>query len=291
MASFKSFSGINNLDDHIRVPPRDGSVSLSTALNVDIDKTGKTSRRDGKEKKATGDFRSIWSNGSMILTVKDGNLVSINPNTFGEAVLKLNVGTERMSYAEIGSKVYFSNGTVIGYVEEGQAYNLLEPTVEFKRIMPPGTLVAFKGHLLSSKGNLLYFSDAASYDRYDGRKGVVQFKGDVTMMAPVNDGLFVSDDAGTYFMRGSNPEKWIKERVADYGAKSHAVKIPGMTLGDYAVQSPVMWISRKGFCVGGDNGFFRNLTEKKYGLPDVRECSGAYITRDGLNQFIGAIRA
>lgn len=293
LTTFNRFTGLNNVDDHVRVRPRDRAIAFTKAVNVDIDKTFKPSRRDGKEKKLSGDFRSIWT-GGVTLAVKDGNLVSINPDTFSTALVKSNVGVSRMYYAEIGDKVYFSNGTVMGYVEDGIAYNLPVPTIEFKRAMPAGELLTFfKGRLLVAKGPCIYYSDAADYDQYDGRSGIVQFKSDVTLMAPVNDGLFVSDASGTYFMRGTSPEKWSKERVADYGAKKMPpAKIRDMQLGDYTVGNPVMWVSQRGLCVGGDGGFLKNLTESKYKLPvNVQQASGAFISRQGLNQFIGVIRA
>lgn len=293
LTTFDRFTGLNTVDDHVRIKPRERAIAFTQAVNVDIDKTFKPSRRDGKEKKASGDFGSMWT-GGVTLAVKDGNLVSINPETFAVTLLRAGVGTSRMYYAEIGDKVYFSNGTIIGYAEDGVTYDIPAPTIEFKRVMPAGGLLTFfKGRLLIAKDSYIFYSDVADYNQYDGRSGILQFKSDVALIAPVNDGFFVSDSSGTYFMRGTNPEKWTKERVADYGAKKMPpAKIRDMRLGDYTVGNPVMWLSQKGLCVGGDGGFFKNLTESKYKLPvNVQQASGAFISRQGLNQFIGVVRA
>ncbi|MHB0965277.1 MAG: hypothetical protein ACYC36_02375 [Bellilinea sp.] len=92
---------------------------LAEATNVDIDNSGGIHRRPGYTKVATGNFHSLWSDGSQGLVVANGMLNALS-STYSLAPLKtLADPTAPMSYSKINGLVYFSNGTDTGILDDG----------------------------------------------------------------------------------------------------------------------------------------------------------------------------
>ena len=100
-------------------------------------------------------------------------------------------------------------------------------------------------------------------------------------MAPVPDGLFVSDQDSTYFIKGRNPKEAEVIEVADYSViKGTEVKVPSYRILDGRfVGTTYLWCSKRGVCLGSAGGQFINLTDTRLVLPDARRGAGLY--RDG----------
>ena len=53
----------------------------------------------------------------------------------------------------------------------------------------------------------------------------------------------------------------------------------------------VMWVSETGICIGGGDGIFENLTDKKYTMPSVMQSACVECRTVGdLNLFISSIK-
>lgn len=132
--SLKGWSGVNNVLRPERVDPK----YLTKALNVDIDKSGGLKKRLGYSLLDSGDYHSLWSEGSNCFAVKGTDLVRIKDDQSVE-VLKSNV-TSSLSFAEFEGTPYFTG--------EGQSGIISGSEVREWGIQPPNprpTLTATTG--------------------------------------------------------------------------------------------------------------------------------------------------
>lgn len=264
----KSISGLNNVND----PSRISAGELTKAINVDIDDRGTVMRRGGYTKIMSGNYHSIFIHNQTIFAVKIDSFVMIDARSYVENILLsgLSVGS-RMSYAVANDRVYYTNGVIIGYVDNGVRYDIPATDIQYKQKIPPGQIIRFyKGRLYVASGQTLFYSDAMALDRYtispDGQN-FKQFDGVITMLAPVVDGIYISDGVSTFFMAGVSPEDTIITLVDSAAAlKNTSVSVlRGNIRNGEPIQKPIaMWMSTKGVCLGADSGFMLNLTQKKY---------------------------
>ena len=105
--NIKATQGVRN-----DVPPeRFKSGDLVNGVNIDIDETGKTSRRKGLRKVLDGsDAHSLWGNDARALYVDSGTLYGVSKDFVKTTLIAgLSVG-RRMSYVEAAQRIYLSNG-------------------------------------------------------------------------------------------------------------------------------------------------------------------------------------
>jgi hypothetical protein len=117
VVAYQSFSGLRN-----EVTPERFTVSdLASAMNVDLDKTGRLSRRDGYTSVRAGAAHSVWSDpqGLACLFVSGGQLQQLNADMSATPVAALYAADQPMSYVRVNDRVYFNNGTDTGVFENG----------------------------------------------------------------------------------------------------------------------------------------------------------------------------
>lgn len=109
------FDGIRNTTDTERLSARD----FSSAENVDLDPTGKPTRRLGATLRTICAPKCLWSDGSRAYFLDGTSLKTFTPPS---AVATLRTGlsaNQRVAYAQMNGTVYYSNGLVTGKVEQG----------------------------------------------------------------------------------------------------------------------------------------------------------------------------
>ena len=119
--TLKAVSGVRN-----DVPlERFGKSDLASAVNVDIDKTGKISRRAGQRRVATGtDVHSLYQAASRVFFVDGTVLHELHPD-FSTSPLKSDLATgRRMTYLDLNQTVYFMNGVDAGVIVGPRARRL-----------------------------------------------------------------------------------------------------------------------------------------------------------------------
>ena len=110
-----NIGGFNGLNNVLR-PENTPDDYLKTADNVDIDKAGKIHKRKGYSLVDSGDYSSIWSNGSRCMAVKDGDLVEVVPD-YSVNLLKESVG-DYLSFEEVNDRIYFSSDKLNGIIDD-----------------------------------------------------------------------------------------------------------------------------------------------------------------------------
>lgn len=302
--SFARCKGINNIDEPSRSGKSDESYWLETGTNIDIDKTGFVSRRDGFALAKSGEYKFLWSgDGEKGYAIHNSDLVILD-KVLGETILLSDVGMGEMVFAQVGEGVYCTNGSIIKFILNGVVYSLhsptsIDPNLVNKATMPSGHLIAdFNGRLVvvdnsgAEYPSIMYISDGgAQYEIYDLESGVIPLPHMVTILGVVDDGMFISTDK-IYFLSGSAPEEWFKNSVADYKAlKGTVVEKENLLVGTpdgkfVILERAVVFTTEEGICIGGNRGAFYNLTQLQYDMPDMVVGSAFIRKFKGIHQYL-----
>lgn len=286
MILLKGTTGLNNVVDPTRLgPDENGLTPLAVAYNVNIDPTGRVSRRRGFTQKRSDVSHSGFCDGGDCLYVSGSSLYRLNPDYSRDALRSdLSPGAP-MSYVQVAGRIYYANGFQKGYVPQGgvdtawEAAEYQGPTTRKDYHDPPtGHLLAvFDSRILIAKGSAVYCSEQMQYGWF---RRYAFVEGDrITLMQSVPGGLFIATANKTFFYEGESIEqKMVRREVAPYGVIEGTVaKASGSMLG-LEVPEVFLWATTKGMCVGGPGGLFRNLTERKLVYPSALR--GCGIVRD-----------
>jgi hypothetical protein len=131
------FAGIRDTTDSERLSAAD----LLGAVNMDLDATGKLTRRLGVTRRVAGTPDSLWSDGSRGYYLDAGALKMFSPPTT-TTTLRSGLSTVlRMQYTVMNGTVFYSNNQVTGRIVDGasKAWGIEVP--------PPPVLAATDGVL------------------------------------------------------------------------------------------------------------------------------------------------
>ena len=164
--TFAAFAGIRNTLSTERLERaasqsgnRDIRTELDAATNVDIDDSGRVSRRAGQQIIVPAAAHSLWSNDDMCLFMQAGVLYQLDAN-YTKRALASGLGDTPMHYLALNGAVYLTNSVMTGVVIDGavHAWGVAAPISQ-----PAATIVA--GNLPAA--TYLY---AATYTRADGQE-------------------------------------------------------------------------------------------------------------------------
>jgi len=304
-AKFSDCAGIDNKTDTIRLGSKKTKINnIVAATNADVDNNRMVSRRAGYTELTTGNFHSLWANGAICLVVEDSILKRMYED-YTRVNIKTGVNGRWVSYVDHNGIVYATDGIIIGYVLNGAWNDFPAVTAEMDidkqsvidyytatRINPPaGQIVrVFNNRLYVARNNVIWFSDPMAFHRVKKKGGFIQMDGYVTLMEPVDDGIWVSD-GNTHFLAGMEPNKFNRVLKAEYSAVINtAVDLNRSLTGDGSIAGQVkMWSSEKGVCLGASGGQFSNLTLKKYTMPTAKVGAAIYKEDGNKNQYISVL--
>ena len=93
--------------------------SVRSAINVDIDRSGSFSRRDGRTfVTAGGGYHSIWraAQKGWLLVARNQTLYRMDPTTFALTAVHTLATDDPLSYCEYNGNVYFCNASSFGWI-------------------------------------------------------------------------------------------------------------------------------------------------------------------------------
>jgi len=287
--TLQGWAGIHNAGDQYDIPITDRLAYLKTAINVDIDDKRMLHRRQGRSRVYTGTPRQIWPQTDVGITysiiLEGSSMKQLNPD-FGTPITLL-TGLDTVSlmdFVYVGGRVYYTNGTVIGYIKNEVATPFPAPSSDkqFKRTLKAGTYIEYyRNRLYTAKSNVMSFSDAVRFYRMDSRYNHKQFDGEITMMRMVNDGMYVSAGKYTYFLHGASPEKMTPVKVTESPAfHGSGVRVEAQKLLPNAKGFAVYWESKEGIFVGLSGGDVTNVTWHKWSPPIIPNRTSATVKND-----------
>lgn len=303
-ATYEKLAGLNNAVSS----PRDLAVNeLQQADDVDIDLKGRISRKAaGTVQVLAGDYKNLFSNGRIMMGTIAGNLVQLDINSDGNfysvGVLRSGVGDYDMSYADIAGTgiIYYSNGSVIGYIKNFQSYIMASTTVrDTVDTFPMYPIEYFGNRLWGFVGDVLWKTDPDQllyFNRINPEQGFYQRKGAGTLLKAVHDGLYFADGSH-WFLKNAGRKEENTEFICDYDA------IPGTATqevvdmeilapgGQSASGKGHIWATERGIRAGLSGGTSWNLTRMRLKMPSA--IKGASLHRgdnDLLNQYIVVVK-
>jgi len=287
---FTGTSGLNNVIDptRLRFDPKTGISDLAIAHNVDIDDTGRPSRRGGFDlSDQTGEWHSLFCDGGSALGVSGDALALISQDLGGYTPLRNVTRGAKMRYCQVKDFIYYSNQREIGVVvnEVSQSWvgaDYVGPTTQRTFSDPPicKLLANYNGRMFLSVDTRVLYSEPYAYAWYDMARNWLPFRSEILMIAPVKDGIYFSDSHNIYFCQGNNPQDFDKRVMATYPAiEDTNVTKEGASLkgGEFGFEHYAMFSTTKGICAGFPSGLFINLTEKKLIFPSAKSGSAAIV--------------
>jgi hypothetical protein len=291
--SVNKFSGINNVDLATRLYPvpinHEYVYPLQQALNVEIDNTfGVSSRVGFTSARAGADIHSLWSDGVTCLYV-DGAILYQMDSIYGRVEIRSGLTlSARMSYVNFNDRIYYSNGSQIGYLD-GTDNALMLPEREFKESLPAGQFIdVFKGCLYAAKDDTLYISDPLC-DYYDIRSGYRRFKEKITMLRAVDEGIYISDDR-IWFIKGKGNDEFERDEVYPSRAISYTdVRVSGKYIDDGVEGDVALWTGENGICLGDNGGKVVNLTDARYTFTSTGQGAGFIREKSSVRHYINTL--
>lgn len=121
----------------------------------------------------------------------------------------------------------------------------------------------WRGRLLISRLNVLYFSEAMTYHLIDERYNFIQFPQRITFVEPVDGGIWVGQVDHVVFLRGNDfrnmqiENKFSKPPIPSSSVQVDSDVFPELSQGGMAC---VIWLAENGFNIGTPTG---QLIEKQ----------------------------
>ncbi len=130
---------------------------------------------------------------------------------------------------------------------------------QFLNRMPSGTLVRYgHGRLWIVDGNTIWYSEAMRYGLTSPRHNHLYFSSPITILEPVNGGVWIGTTEQVWFLAGTGPETWSlvltsgKPPIAGSGTTISAHLLGG-DLGASGTTSAI-WLAINGYVLGTSNG-------------------------------------
>ena len=172
-----------------------------------------------------------------------------------------------------------NSATVFSYYADGPGTVPLRTQHLFDA--PAGQLVdTFGGaRALVASGDTLYYSEPYALELFDLRKNF-RLPHPITMVAALDNGVYVGTDNGIMWFDGTVPEKWEYVPRLAYGAIRGAAAYCSrdMVLDGNGNKDVVVFATKQGLCVGEDGGNITNLTQARFAYP-TQERGAAVIRR------------
>jgi hypothetical protein len=139
--------------------------------------------------------------------------------------------------------------------------------------MPAGSIArVFNGRLLVATGSALFSSEAYNFGLYNPEDGFLLFPGTVTIVVPMQNGVFVAADK-TYWLAGTDVRTSEFFERLPYGA------IPGTDARHPATET-AYWKSVKGLVAANVDGSVNNLQEPMLAITSAATWGATIVLAD-----------
>lgn len=265
-----TLKGMSNVIDPSNLPIslNGGFVQelASEITNCDTKTPNGVRLRKGYVKVVDSPFHSGWSDGNVAYIIGDSRLYLFNGTSCVE-LLSLNSNAPA-SFCKVNDVVVMSNGVDFVILSGSDVYTPPEIRDELQVKTPASTVMAqFAGRLLFAVNKQLGCSNTLSAEVCDRRQmWLDSYTSEVTMIAPVDGGVFVGTTDSIFFYQGVDPYVdggFTKKKVCDYGAiKGTYVAGVGSDVSHLNLSGKIaLFSSNRGICVGSSGGTISNLSE------------------------------
>lgn len=187
-----------------------------------------------------------------------------------------------------GEHAFLAGSTMNGaFSFTGKNDKLILPCrTDFMYPAPAGSILAFYGaRVLIAVGPVLYASRPNGWELFDIRRDFKQFTDDITLIQPVDDGVYVGTTTELAFLSGTEFDKLTYRQVA----AGRVVLGSGVSVRGELVQagqgSAMVCIADGVLCAGFNSGNVSRMTEGRY-ATDVTEVAATFRMVDRIPQYI-----
>lgn len=166
---------------------------------------------------------------------------------------------------------------------------------QYMQQAPAGHLVRY-GHsrMWVAQGSFLFYSKAFGYELFDLRD-YFGFTEQITMIAPVQDGIYIGTEDATYFINGTNPSEMTLQTKYDVGVVlGTLVYVPSKeikALDNVSEEVVPVWTTHTGIVTGISSGNVFNLTADRYSLDKTNQGAALYRDNNGISQYLTVLRS
>lgn len=152
-------------------------------------------------------------------------------------------------------------------------------------------LAYFSGVCLIAVGDVLYWTDPYSYELVDYSTNYKQLPDWIDIVAPVEDGVYLSYGGKIGFMRGRDLKAAELVTLTPYGSTPGTLTyVDGITGIDIPSKKIAVWSSEHGVVAGFDGGQLVNLTENYYRAGKYKGGAAIYLQRGGDQIYLATHR-
>lgn len=194
------------------------------------------------------------------------------------------------SHNDVGAYLAGSTTNAI-FSFTGKNDELVQPCrTDFCKPAPAGICpTSWRGRALIAEGNVLYASRPNDWETFDVRRDYKQFVDPITLVVPVDDGIYVGTEKELSFLAGSQFDQLVYRLVVNGGTVlGSGVPVPGELVkqGEGAGQGSAMLCIADGRIIAGFNGGgITRLTENVYHTA-VTEVHAHFRNHNGTPQYI-----
>lgn len=147
----------------------------------------------------------------------------------------------------------------------------------------------YRGRVLVADGPVLYASRPYQFEMFDKMRDFKQFSAPITMIVPVDDGVYVGTESEVAFLAGDTFDQLRYRQVCSGPAVlGSGVSVRGdlIGLGDgRGSGSAVVCIADKVLCAGFNSGQFVRLSEGRY-ATEATEVAATFRKINGVPQYV-----
>lgn len=191
-----------------------------------------------------------------------------------------------------GGQAYFAGlATSSAFAFSGANHELVLPCrTDFLDPAPAGTALAFwRGRALVAKDAVLWASRPGQWELFDMRRDFKQLDAPITVVVPVDDGIYVGTERELAFLAGNEWDKLAYRQVQPGRVvRGSGVPVPGerLRMGDRPGQgSAMICIADRRIVAGFNGGEIVRLTEGTYETP-VTEVAATFREVRGVPQYV-----
>lgn len=182
-----------------------------------------------------------------------------------------------------------ARGDSFSYMGEVDALTLPCRTA-FMQPAPVGTVLAFwRGRMLVAVGRVLYASLHGEWELFDLQRDYKQFGSNITLIVPVDDGIYVGTERELAFLGGTEFEGLQFRQVLNQGVVlGSGVPVLGdmVGMGDgIGSGAAMLCIAGGGIVAGFNSGQLNRLTFERY-RTEVKEVAATFREVGGIPQYI-----
>lgn len=284
---FSQCLGLNTISSPEALPhdPQTGAWAAASLVNLDVLDGGRRLRtRPGFSLAEAGHWRDAYNApDGRTYAVVDGLICEVRSPSETVPLVSL-AAPGRVVWAALGLNVYWSNGVESGRILGGvvvpwggYTWPVASEAGRYSDMPAGGVMAGFAGRVWIGDGSLLLYSVGDDAQFHEGAANYLEMPATITMLAPVDDGLYVGTMAGAWFLAGTDPTQGMPMTLV---SADPVVPFSFVSVRSDEITKQVnpcgaaIWTSRRGIVFGLSGGIVIQPTKDNVAL-DVSPSYGA----------------